>query len=145
MKKGLFLIVCFLCMSSETLLAWDGAGTASDPYLIQTNHDWNTLAYLVSQGEDNSGKTFRLTTNLDVKGMAIGVEGMSFSGIFDGADHTLTFNRIPNGMSDEQKITGLCAPFAYVAAATSASTTSTAARSTARASMESISRMERNT
>ena len=114
MKKRLFF-VCILLSAVEGLFAWEGSGTSDSPYLISTTADWQELAAQVAAGNSFSGKTFRLEANVNAKGTAVGTDAAPFSGIFDGADHTLTFNRASNGQGDEQKTGEMCAPFAYVA------------------------------
>lgn len=45
-----------------------GAGTESDPYLIETADQLAGLAYIVNKGYNTSGMYFRLTTDVDLNG-----------------------------------------------------------------------------
>lgn len=90
--------------------AWPGSGTSSDPYLIASVADWNTLATNVNNGTNYSGKYFRLTADISVTTMVGDSEDHSFRGTFDGYGHTLTINYSNN--SD------FTAPFRYIQGAT---------------------------
>ena len=52
-------------MMVQGVLAWDGSGTSTDPYLIQNNADWRQLADDVIGGNSYSGKVFRMTADID--------------------------------------------------------------------------------
>ena len=71
----------------------DGKGTASAPYLIKSTEDWNTLAEFVANGNNTSGKYFKMTNNISVS-TAVGSGGKHFSGTFDGDGHTLTLDNM---------------------------------------------------
>ena len=97
--------------------AWNGHGTENSPYLIQSAADWKQLATTVAGGDNCFGKVFMLTTDIRVDGDVVGTSKTPFHGIFDGGNHTLTFNKgMLNGSAafDPE----LSAPFAYVANAT---------------------------
>ena len=70
----------------------NASGTEEDPYLIHNTAQLNLLATRVSEGVNYNGKYFKLTADIAVDNM-IGSSEHSFSGIFDGDGHTLTFNR----------------------------------------------------
>ena len=123
MKTRLSLLVCLLLASVQTILAWSGDGTTDNPYLIATTADWQALAQQVADGESFSGKTFRMTADIDAQGTSVGTlagtEERRFSGTFDGDGHTLTFNAGgSNGQGGITWSTELTAPFAYVSEAT---------------------------
>ncbi|MBQ6662422.1 MAG: cell wall-binding repeat-containing protein [Firmicutes bacterium] len=83
-----------------------GTGTADDPYLINGVFDWNAFAARVNGGDSMAGKYVRLNADIRVSKMVGTGYGYEFSGIFEGAGHTLVFNRIIDSM--------MCAPFGYV-------------------------------
>ena len=94
-----------------------GEGTEASPYLITSTDDWNGLAGNIFLGETYSGEFLQLTDNITVNRM-IGTgttstawNQYSFSGTFDGAGNTLTFNY---NIGTE----GLIAPFRFVDDAT---------------------------
>ena len=67
-----------------------GAGTSSSPYLIRDKDDWEHLCSYVAGGKSTSQKYFRLDSNISVTTMlGASGSGKAFSGIFDGAGHTL--------------------------------------------------------
>ena len=96
-----------------------GEGTECSPYLITSTDDWNGLAGNIFLGETYSGEFLQLTDNITVNRM-IGTgttstawDSYSFSGTFDGAGNTLTFDYSTNVGTE-----GLIAPFRFVDGAT---------------------------
>ena len=96
-----------------------GEGTEASPYLITSTDDWNGLAGNVYLGETYSDEFLQLTDNITVNRM-IGTgttstlwDDYSFSGTFDGAGNTLTFDYSTNVGNE-----GLIAPFRFVDGAT---------------------------
>ena len=98
---------------SLTLWPTSGAGTEDDPYLIGSADDWTSFAHNVSSGNSYSGQYLQLTADISATTMA----GNSFSGTFDGGDHTITanisgtgskalFNRIDGGTIQNLKLAG---------------------------------------
>ena len=94
--------------------AWDGSGTADDPYLIKSSTDWQSLSAGVEGGNNYKGKVFRLTQDLDIGSVSVGTMYQHFSGIFDGDNHTLTYNV----GTLNQEVNETCAPFAHVSGST---------------------------
>ena len=97
------------------LIPWSGNGTEESPYLITSESDWNNLSTLVNGGANYSGKYFQLTNSISVSNMVGASESNSFKGTFDGAAHTLTFNK---GTSGSRFSESYCALFRYVYGAT---------------------------
>lgn len=96
-----------------------GEGTEASPYLITSTDDWNGLAGNIFLGETYSDEFLQLTDNITVNRM-IGTgttstlwDDYSFSGTFDGAGNTLTFDYSTNVGTE-----GLIAPFRFVDGAT---------------------------
>ena len=114
MRRILSLLVCLLLASVQTLLAWSGVGTPDDPYQIATTADWQELASQVAAGESFSGKTFRLTADVDADGTSVGTDDHPFAGIFDGWNFTLTYNKGAAANYAAER----CAPFRFVSGAT---------------------------
>ena len=137
MKQRRHLLASRLLLSlvavSTALTAWadetigsytfqtDGDGNC----LIQSINDWNGLADAVAAGNDCSGKSFKMTTDIgtaaDPVVKALGkqttaqkADRMRFAGTFDGGNHTLTIAL--NTQTDDwwQYQKGYCSPFAYV-------------------------------
>ena len=104
------------CGSAAINLAiWptSGTGTEESPYLINNVYEWNIFAVNVSSGNSYSGQYVKLAADISVTTMA----GNSFSGTFDGGDHTITanisgtgsmalFNRIDGGTIQNLRLAG---------------------------------------
>ena len=99
-----------LAFVTQSAWAWSGSGTSSDPYLITSTSDWNTLATNVNGGNNYSGKFFRLTNDISVTTMVGNSESNSFHGTFDGYGYTLNISY--DTSSD------FTAPFRYIQGAT---------------------------
>ena len=90
------------------------AGTETDPYPISSTDDWNEFTKFNNNGCNFNGKYVKLAADIKVSEM-LGANGKPFMGIFDGGDHTLTFNR---GTASEPFAEEFCAPFRHVNGAT---------------------------
>ena len=101
-----------------SVVGFDGSGTDSDPYLIESIEDWNKLASRVYDGTTYSGKHFKLMANLTISKVVGYNKINSFQGIFDGDGHTLTLNGDDFGTSGYYTSFHVCAPFRYVAGTT---------------------------
>ena len=106
-SKKTFVIALFLT-AAQALYAFNGKGTADDPFLIQSAEDWNQLAEDVENGKVNGTDAFMLTENISVN-KSIGNKEHPFMGTFDGGGHTLTVN-----LSGES----FTAPFSFIKGAT---------------------------
>lgn len=113
MKKYYFMIVVLLVAVVQGTSAWDGSGTESNPYLLNNEEDWNTLAEDVANGESYRGAYFKMTNNL-TPATVIGSynDDCAFSGHFDGNSKMLIINDI--NIKDEI----YTAPFRYICDAT---------------------------
>lgn len=122
-KSKLFLMLLALMAFGPTAWAqWTGSGTSSDPYLITSTEDWNTLATNVENANTYntySGTYFKLTEDITISEMVgkkvsnTGVDSDDyrfFCGNFNGNGHTLTLN-----LNASENI---CAPFRYINGAT---------------------------
>ena len=92
-----------------------GAGTAEDPFVINTQTGWDTF-----ENDANyatywaSGVYAKLNGDFTVSNM-VGTSGNKYQGTFDGNWHTLTFNK---GTEASRFNANYCAPFRYISAAT---------------------------
>ena len=69
-----------------------GSGTASTPYQIASDADWEIFADLVnSKNDTHANKYYQLTTDIAVT-TSVGSEKAPFKGVFDGNGHTITAN-----------------------------------------------------
>lgn len=98
---NIFSLLSYNNKQSKTeVSAWSGSGTESDPYLITSTSDMNTLAANVNKGlsgDSYYGKYFRLTKDLDYNNAEytpVGCGELQFKGIFDGAGHTISNTKI---------------------------------------------------
>lgn len=119
MKKIQFILVAILLfMGSQRAFAYDGKGTAEDPYLIKTAADWKEV-YKGSFDYDFAGKYFRLAADISVvddyfNDNVIGWSATHpFRGVFDGDGHTLTFKSMA-GEQGSGRVLKYLAPFRYV-------------------------------
>lgn len=92
-----------------------GAGTAEDPFVINTQTGWDTF-----ENDANyatywaSGVYAKLNGDFTVSNM-VGTSSHKYSGTFDGNWHKLTFNK---GTEASRFKFDYCAPFRYISAAT---------------------------
>ena len=114
MNRKVLFMFALLCAVAQGAWGWDGSGTQTDPYKIQTSADWKQLSNEVVGGSSFSGLFFEMTADIDAEGISVGSESKHFSGTFDGGGHTLTYNR---GASN-QPVNELCAPFISLDGAT---------------------------
>ena len=89
---------------------FSGSGTNVDPYRIGTAAQWDALGALVAFDAKIAGKRYLLVSNIVVT-TTIGDSGHPFSGVFDGAGHTLVLD------IDDTANQGT-APFRYIDGAT---------------------------
>ena len=123
MKKIQFLLAALLLvLGAQRTFAYDGNGTADNPYLIKSASDWKQL-YEDSFYEktDHAGKYFRLVADISVEDGYLydNVVGWDsdypFRGIFDGDGHTLTFTSYASAEKQGSgKALEHLAPFRYV-------------------------------
>ncbi|MBR4268210.1 MAG: fibronectin type III domain-containing protein, partial [Prevotella sp.] len=108
-RMAVMLLLAMFVVSTTWADGLTGTGTADAPYLISSDADWNTFASNVNNGTSYSGKTVKLTANINVSTMA-GTSSNKFKGTFDGAGHKI--NLALTASEDR------CAPFRYVDGAT---------------------------
>ncbi len=123
MKQKFFLTaLVFVCAIAQQVLAWEGSGTQTDPYLISSSADWKRLSDDVADGNTYSATVFRMTVDINAKGLSVGTEEKSFNGVFDGDGHTLIYNRGSRTETTEGVdyvfAEDYCAPFVLVKGAT---------------------------
>ena len=93
------------------------AGTADDPYLINSTERWNEFVWRVNHGNSFSGKYLRLDADITITTTA-GLYGDNpFSGTFLGNGHTLTANLSSTTTGTGWNEEGV-APFHYIKDAT---------------------------
>ncbi len=111
-----------MVMGAQRTFAYDGNGTANNPYLIKSASDWKQL-YEDSFYEktDHAGKYFRLVADISVEDgytydNVVGWDSdYPFRGIFDGDGHTLTFTSYASAEKQGSgKALEHLAPFRYV-------------------------------
>lgn len=91
-----------------------GSGTATDPYLIGSDADWETfVSYINDKGGQYRYSYYKLTADIHVTSM-VGKndDTNAFKGVFDGNGHTMTLNLTTDGSSN------FFAPFRYVGGST---------------------------
>lgn len=83
-----------------------GSGTKNDPYMISSDGDWSTFAYLLENNYSTYvDKYYRLGADINVSEAACLSEEKPFRGTFDGDGHTMTLNL--------EATENYCAPFRY--------------------------------
>ena len=102
-KTSILILIALLVFAPKAWAQWNGSGTEADPYQISSTTDWNALASNVNNGNDYSGKFFKLMNNIayDYTGAAnennytaIGDLYNDFNGHFDGNNKTVSGVRI---------------------------------------------------
>jgi putative alpha-amylase (1,4-alpha-D-glucanglucanohydrolase) len=90
-----------------------GSGTATDPYLIGSDADWETfVSYINDKGGQYRYSYYKLTADIKVTSMAgKNNDDNAFKGVFDGNGHTMTLDLTDDGNS-------FCAPFRFVGKST---------------------------
>ena len=124
MRKTLFsILVLLLTMVTQgaraDFIPWrSGSGSDVDPYLIESETDWDALALALTTQSTFYDKCFKLTNDISVTHMvsyiSVTDDEHPFMGTFDGDGHTLTVNI--NVESDNADTPA--APFAYLSGAT---------------------------
>ena len=83
-----------------------GSGTAADPYMINSNIDWESFVYFIdNESSSYIDKHYKLGADITVKSMACKSSDNAFRGTFDGDGHTMTLGLTTN--------VDYCAPFCY--------------------------------
>jgi len=101
-------LAALLCATTTTWAqTWLGSGNSTDPYLLSASNDWEALAKQVSEGKNFQDQFFRLSADIDTKGIQVGSVDKPFCGTFDGDNHTLTFNKGGGNVYADEA----CAPF----------------------------------
>ena len=104
--EGIF-VPLFNYFNSLVTAIWDGAGSASSPYLINNEEDLRALAQSTYDGDTQANTYFTLTGNITLTEAwtPIGTDATKFSGIFNGQGYTIS------GISGTGSYLGL---FAYL-------------------------------
>ena len=114
MKQKFIMTFAMILGLVQGAWAWDGSGTSSAPYQINSTSDWETLCTDVNNGTTYSGKYFELTNNISVTSSlgsnSSGNNYKTFNGTFDGAGNTLTVSYSGSG--------DCVAPFTCISGAT---------------------------
>ena len=90
------LFTFFAALLCATTMTWAqttflGSGNSADPYLLKSSNEWEALAKQVAEGKNFQNQFFRLSADIDTKGIQVGSMERPFCGVFDGDNHTLTF------------------------------------------------------
>lgn len=107
--KKLSLLRATVVLFAMGLLAFSVQTVSAQDLTISSDADWETFASNVNGGNSYSGKTVKLTADINVSTM-VGTSSNKFKGTFDGAGHKITVNLT----ASEDR----CAPFRYVEGAT---------------------------
>ena len=111
-KTLLSIFALLLTMVTQGAWAWDGSGTAEDPYLIKNRDDWAALVESVSQGNTYHGTYFAQEgIDVDAHFNMLGTSEYPFEGTYDGRDNILRLRSCQSTESD-------AALFRYVNGAT---------------------------
>ena len=108
-KLFIFLAVLLCATATTWAQTWLGSGNSTDPYLLTSSNEWESLAKQVAEGKNFQNQFFRLSADIDTKGIQVGSLEKPFCGVFDGDNHTLTFTVGEGGGDNAAKEP--CAPF----------------------------------
>lgn len=64
-RMAVMLLLAMFVVSTTWADGLTGTGRADDPYLISSDADWETFASNVNNGTSYSGKTVKLTADID--------------------------------------------------------------------------------
>ena len=91
--KLLMMLVALVCATATTWAqTFLGSGNSTEPYLLKSSNEWEALAKQVAEGKNFQNQFFRLSADIDTKGIQVGSVERPFCGVFDGDNHTLTFS-----------------------------------------------------
>ncbi len=107
--KRLSLLRATVALFAMVLLAFSVQTVSAQDLTISSDADWETFASNVNDGNSYSGKTVKLTADINVTTM-VGTSSNKFKGTFDGAGHKINLALTASG--------DRCAPFRYVEGAT---------------------------
>jgi len=73
-QSKLFLLLAVLLCATTTGWAqtWLGSGNSTDPYLLKSSNEWEALAKQVAEGKNFQNQFFRLSADIDTKGIQVG-------------------------------------------------------------------------
>jgi hypothetical protein len=57
-----------------------GSGNSTDPYLLKSSNEWEALAKQVAEGKNFQNQFFRLSADIDTKGIQVGSVYKPFCG-----------------------------------------------------------------
>ncbi len=89
---------------------FEGEGTQASPYVIATSDDLIKLSTAVELGNNFAEKIFKLTADIDMKGISfrpIGNAKTSFDGTFDGDGHTISYLELRRGSVENTGLFGV--------------------------------------
>ena len=108
-RKLFTLLTALLCATTMTWAqTFLGSGNSTDPYLLKSSNEWEALAKQVAEGKNFQNQFFRLSADIDTKGIQVGSMEKPFCGTFDGNNYTLTFSKGASGSGFSNEA---CAPF----------------------------------
>ena len=99
-KNNLLFLLLITIVAPMTMLAQNeltGSGLQNDPYMINSDSDWETLSTNVKAGNTYSGEYFSLNTDITIT-QTVGLQATNtslskkFEGIFLGNGNTITVN-----------------------------------------------------
>jgi hypothetical protein len=98
------LLAALIFVPQQAKAAIGGSGSVNDPFTIGSADDFNSFKNRIVNWADQDNKYWKLTANINLgadffsigKYIGSGTESVwkSFSGVFDGDGHTITFNYI---------------------------------------------------
>ena len=107
--KKLSLLRATVVLFAMGLLVFSVQTVSAQDLTISSDADWNTFAGNVNGGNSYSGKTVKLTADINIS-TVVGTDSTKFKGTFDGAGHKINVNLTASA--------NYCAPFLYVDGAT---------------------------
>lgn len=68
--KLFMLLAVLLCATTASLAqTFLGSGISADPYLLKSSNEWEALAKQVAEGKNFQNQFFRLSADIDTKGI----------------------------------------------------------------------------
>ena len=108
-KISLLLLALLASIGASAQLQLSGSGTESDPFLISSSSNLQSLSNWVKAGNNCLGQYFLLTQDVSTT-ISIGDDNYSFSGVFDGGNNRISckgslFIRIENATIKNLSVT----------------------------------------
>ena len=71
-SKLIALLALLLCATASFAQTFLGSGNSADPFILKSTNEWEALAQQVAEGKNFQNQFFRLSADIDTKGIQVG-------------------------------------------------------------------------